>query len=136
MNKIDQFINNRLKSIYGDSLERRDYYKLEKKRPDIFKGKGKSSGIMFLVDVDNSHYIGINLLEDNSVKFTFRRDETKLINFLTKDYTLEQIIEYLEAFILLINEYLTVDDRMCLLSRGIIQTDIKRSIVLNNILIN
>lgn len=46
---FDKIIHDRLKSKYGKKLERRDYYKLELKRPDLFKGKGYKSGIMFLL---------------------------------------------------------------------------------------
>lgn len=129
MDKIDQFINNRLKSIWGDKLERRDYYQLETEK-EFLKGKGEKNGIMFLVDVDYSHYIDINVFKSGEVRFVFRKDDDKLIAYRTK----ENIDEYLNAFLFLIEEYKFTNNLMKDLSKGIIPKSIKRNILLNNVL--
>jgi hypothetical protein len=129
MDKIDQFINNRLKSIWGDKLERRDYYQLETEK-EFLKGKGEKNGIMFLVDVDYSHYIDINVFKSGEVRFSFRKDDDKLIAYRTK----ENIDEYLNAFLFLIEEYKFTNNLMKDLSKGIIPKSIKRNILLNNVL--
>lgn len=129
MDKIDQFINNKLKSIYGDKLERRDYYQLETEK-EFLIGKGETSGIMFLVDVDYSHYIDINIFKSGEVRFAFRKDDDKLIAYRTK----ENIEEYLNAFLFLIEEYKFTNSLMKDLSKGIIPKSIKRNILLNNVL--
>lgn len=129
MDKIDQFINNRLKSIWGNKLERRDYYQLETEK-EFLKGKGETSGIMFLVDVDYSHYIDINVFKSGEVRFVFRKDDDKLIAYRTK----ENIEEYLNAFLFLIEEYKFMKNLMDELSKGIIPKSIKRNILINNVL--
>lgn len=129
MDKIDQFINNRLKSIWGNKLERRDYYQLETEK-EFLKGKGEKNGIMFLVDVDYSHYIDINVFKSGEVRFVFRKDDDKLIAYRTK----ENIEEYLNAFLFLIEEYKFMKNLMDELSKGIIPKSIKRNILINNVL--
>ena len=129
MDKIDQLINNRLKSQWGDKLERRDYYQLEIEK-EFLKGKGETSGIMFLVDIDSSHYIDINVFKSGEVRFVFRRGDDILITHRTK----ENIDEYLNAFLFLIEEYKLTKNLMDELSRGIIPKSVKRDILINNVL--
>lgn len=134
MDKIDQFINNRLKSIWGNKLERRDYYQLETEK-EFLKGKGETSGIMFLVDVDYSHYIDINVFKSGEVRFVFRKDDDKLIAYRQQQgATKENIEEYLNAFLFLIEEYKFMKNLMDELSKGIIPKSIKRNILINNVL--
>jgi hypothetical protein len=129
MKQIDNLINTKLRKRFGKSLERRDYYKLELKK-EFLKGKGEKNGIMFLVDVDYSHYIDINVFKSGEVKFSFRKDDDKLIAYRTK----ENIDEYLNAFLFLIEEYKFTNNLMKDLSKGIIPKSIKRNILLNNVL--
>lgn len=131
MTEIDKIIYSKLKSKFSDKLERRDYFKLEEKRPDLFKGKGNNSGIMFLVDIDDCHYIDINLLKApkwtnpsrNTVKMVLRRGDDEIIDFKTIDFSEDQLY----AFLSLVDEYISLNDRLNKFSRGIIPEDIKRN---------
>jgi hypothetical protein len=135
MKKIDNLINNKLKKRFGESLERRDYYKLELEKESL-KGKGESSGIMFLVDVDYSHYIDINIYKNGLIKMVFRKDDDVLIKINVNEFLLQEntLEDYLEGFLSLIDEYKSTLSRFDQISRGIIPTDIKRYNVVNNIL--
>ena len=73
--EVDNFINSKLKKRFGKSLERRDYYQLEVEK-DFLKGKGEKSGIMFLVDVNSSHYIDINLYKSRRCLVFRKRCQT------------------------------------------------------------
>jgi hypothetical protein len=130
MDKIDKLINNRLESRWGDKLERRDYYQLEIEK-EFLKGKGKTSGIMFLVDVDSSHYIDINLYKSGLIKMVFRRDDFELIEIHCNK---ENVNNNLNALLLLIDEYLLTMERFRQISKGNIPTDIVRYNKVNKIL--
>lgn len=135
MEQIDKLINNKLKRKFGKSLEIRDYYKLELKK-EFLKGKGEANGIMFLVDVDYSHYIDINLYKSGLVKMVFRKDDDVLIKINVNEFLLEEntLEDYLDGFLSLIDEYKSTLSRFNQISSGIIPTDIKRYNLVNNIL--
>lgn len=130
MDKIDKLINNRLESRWGDKLERRDYYQLEIEK-EFLKGKGKTSGIMFLVDVDSSHYIDINLYKSGLIKMVFRRGDFELMEIHCNK---ENVDNNLNALLLLIDEYLLTMERFRQISKGNIPTDIVRYNTVNKIL--
>ena len=44
-NDIDELLNNKLMGMWD--MERRDYYKLEAEDPNMFKGYGDKSGVMY-----------------------------------------------------------------------------------------
>jgi hypothetical protein len=135
MKQIDNLINTKLRKRFGKSLERRDYYKLELKK-EFLKGKGESSGIMFLVDVDYSHYIDINIYKNGLIKMVFRKDDDVLIKINVNEFLLQEntLEDYLDGFLSLIDEYKSTLSRFNQISSGIIPTDIKRYNVVNNIL--
>jgi hypothetical protein len=135
MKQIDNLINKKLQKRFGKSLERRDYYKLELKK-EFLKGKGESNGIMFLVDVDYSHYIDINIYKNGLIKIVFRKDDDVLIKINVNEFLLQEntLEDYLDGFLSLIDEYKSTLSRFNKISSGIIPTDIKRYNVVNNIL--
>lgn len=130
MDKIDKLINNRLESRWGDKLERRDYYQLETEK-EFLKGKGEKNGIMFLVDVDSSHYIDINLYKSELIRMVFRRDD---FEFTEIHCNKENVDNNLNALLLLIDEYLLTMKRFRQISKGEIPNDIVRYNKVNKIL--
>lgn len=109
--EIDELIGNALKKKYPNSsgdqtVERRDYHLLEKDNPKNFKGYGERSGVMYLVDCDWDHYIDVNILK-NSIKFTFRRDDTRFMEktFKFSDFTKN----HLKFFLYAIDDYFNSD---------------------------
>jgi hypothetical protein len=129
MKEIDNLINKKLQKRFGKSLLRRNYYKLELEK-ELLKGKGESSGIMFLVDVDYSHYIDVNLYKSGLVKIVFRKDDDNLINI----QTYENVESYLDGVLSLIDEYTSTLQRFKQISKGIIPTDIVRYNLVNKII--
>lgn len=127
--EIDNLVAEKL-SIYGKSVERRDYREIEKKKPVNFKGYGEKSGLMYLVDVDGDHYIDVNILKD-SVKMVFRKDDDKLLH-LTRTFI--EVKEYLAAFLSLIEEEGNMMDRFYSFNTGKIPTDIIRNNKIENII--
>lgn len=113
MNKIDNYIGEKLFSRFGDKTERRNYYKLEKTK-DYLKGKGDTNGLMYLVDVDYDHYIDINIFKSGLVKMKYRMDDFKLIS-VSVNLNIE---EHLEAFLALVDEHQNLKSRFTQLSNG------------------
>lgn len=128
--EVDNFISSKLKKRFGESLERRDYYELEVEK-DFLKGKGEKSGIMFLVDVNSSHYIDINLYKSGVIRMVFRRDDTSLMRV---HCNVKNVESYLDGFLLLIEEYLMTISRFNQISNGEIPTDLVRYNLVNKIL--
>lgn len=129
MKDIDNYIGEKLFTKFGDKVERRNYYKLEKTK-DYLKGKGDESGLMYLVAVDYSHYIDISIYKTGKVKMNFRMDDFNLISLSTTD----DIENKLYAFLLLIDEHQSLKERLDMLSSGQIPQDLIRSRKINNIL--
>lgn len=129
MNNIDKYIGEMLFSKFGDKVERRDYYKLEKTK-DYLKGKGEKNGLMYLVDVDYNYYIDINIYNSGLVSMKYRMDDFILISLSTS----KNIKDYLYAFLSLIDEKQLFKDRCQELSSGKIPQDLIRDKKINNIL--
>lgn len=129
MNKIDNYIGEKLFSRFGDKTERRNYYKLEKTK-DYLKGKGDTNGLMYLVDVDYDHYIDINIFKSGLVKMKYRMDDFKLISTSTN----LNIEEHLEAFLDLVDEHQNLKSRFTQLSNGEIPQDLIRGRKINSVL--
>jgi len=129
MNKIDNYIGEKLFSRFGDKTERRNYYKLEKTK-DYLKGKGNQNGLMYLVDIDYSHYIDINIYKTGKVKMKYRMDDFNLIS-LSVNLNIE---EHLEAFISLVDEHRNLKSRFTQLSNGEIPQDLIRGRKINSVL--
>lgn len=120
--KLDNLVYGILKNTFGEKCERRDYRKLEKNKPDFFKGYGENSGLMFLVEVDYYHYFDVNLYEKrDSAIVLFRRDDTKIIEKTVPLVTLEK---YLQDTLVLINEYMDLMDKLGDFNRSKITEDI------------
>lgn len=131
--EIDSLVNSSLKKY--KNTERRDYYKLEKQwlkaGQTNLRNYGKENGIMYLVDVDNSHYIDIRILE-NSVRLTFRHDDTE---FMDKSFSYEIFTkDHLSFFFYAIDDYLQSDTLFDKFNRGEIPQLIIRENKLNEIL--
>jgi len=131
MKEIDNLIQKELFNKYGDNLERRDYYKMEKE-VDYLVGKGDKFGISFLVNVDYSHYINISLYKSGLVKMVFRRDENKLINLVVKN--IDEVEVFMKSFLQLVDENQILKSRFNSLSSGLIPNDLIRNIKISNIL--
>ena len=129
---IDKLVGKLLFDKFGDKVERRDYYKLEKKH-EYLKGKGKSSGLMYLVDVDYSHYIDVNIYYNEKVKLTYRKDDDDLMSLLFVSNE-TNINDALFAFISLVDEHQSLKDRLNCFSNGKIPTDLIRSKKLDSLL--
>lgn len=129
MKKIDKYIGKALFSKFGDKVERRDYYELEKKE-EYLKGKGKTNGLMYLVDVDYDHYIDINIFKSGLVKMSFRIDDLELISISQN----KNIEKYLKAFLSLIDEEQSFNYRCNQISNGDIPKDLIRGEKINNVL--
>ena len=129
MNKIDNYIGEKLFSRFGDKTERRNYYKLEKTK-DYLNGKGDTNGLMYLVDVDYDHYIDINIFKSGLVKMKYRMDDFKLISTSTN----LNIEEHLEAFLDLVDEHQNLKSRFTQLSKGEIPQDLIRGRKINSVL--
>lgn len=128
MKKIDNYIGERLFAKFGDKVERRNYYKLEKE--DHLKGKGDQNGLMYLVDVDYSHYIDINIFKSGLVKMSFRMDDFELMS-LSSNLNIE---DYLHAFLFLVDEHQSLESRFKQLSNGKIPQDLIRVRKISNVL--
>ncbi len=132
--EIDNFIGDKLKSLYKDPT-RRDYREIEREYPVRFKGYGSESGLMYLVDVDGLHYIDINILLA-STKLVFRQDDHIIIKYTCKND--KSLPDYINAFNSLIEEY--YESRRILYSRigdfnkGKIPQDIVRNNKIENII--
>jgi len=132
MKKIDVLIQKELRNKYG-RLERRDYYQLEKEGGKSYLvGKGDKTGILFLVDVDYSHYIDINLYKNGLVKMTFRKNDYKLISLVVDE--LDRIEDFLQAFLSLVDENQILKSRFESLSGGEIPKDLIRNGKISKIL--
>ena len=130
--EIDKYVNLVLRGKYSKSrFERRDYRKLEKEKPEFLKGYGKKSGLMYLVDVDGDLYIDINIYP-NSIRMVFRRDDYNLLGYTCKDKN--KYKEYIDAFILLSDEYPEMKNRFNTFNRGKIPLDISRDSKVNEVL--
>ena len=126
--EIDNLIGSRLNNRFG-STERRDYKKLENKRPDIFKGYGNKQGLMYLTTVSYDLYIDVNITD--KVILSFRKDDDKLIT-VHSDFDSLQYNLYI--FITLIDEYIYVINRFNNFNSGIIPQDLIRSNKIKQIL--
>lgn len=126
---LDNYIGEKLFTKFGDKVERRDYYELEKTK-DYLKGKGKTSGLMYLVDVDYRHYIDINIYKTGKVKMEFRMDDTALISLSTNT----DIKIKLYAFLSLISDYIKLNKNFDKLSSGEIPQDIIRDKKINTLI--
>jgi len=126
--EIDNLIGSRLNNRFG-SIERRDYKKLENKRPDIFKGYGNKQGLMYLTTVSYDLYIDVNITD--KVILSFRKDDDSMIKFYS-DF--ENLQLNLDIFISLIDEYIYVLKRFNNFNSGIIPQDLIRTNKINQIL--
>jgi hypothetical protein len=126
--EIDNLIGSRLNNRFG-STERRDYKKLENKRPDIFKGYGNKQGLMYLTTVSYDLYIDVNITD--KVILSFRRNDDSMIKFYS-DF--ENLQLNLDIFISLIDEYIYVLKRFNNFNSGIIPQDLIRTNKINQIL--
>lgn len=126
--EIDNLIGSRLNNRFG-STERRDYKKLENKRPDIFKGYGNKQGLMYLTTVSYDLYIDVNITD--KVILSFRKDDDSMIKFYS-DF--ENLQLNLDIFISLIDEYIYVLKRFNNFNSGIIPQDLIRTNKINQIL--
>jgi hypothetical protein len=126
--EIDNLIGSRLNNRFG-STERRDYKKLENKRPDIFKGYGNKQGLMYLTTVSYHLYIDVNITD--KVILSFRKDDDSMIKFYS-DF--ENLQLNLDIFISLIDEYIYVLKRFNNFNSGIIPQDLIRTNKINQIL--
>ena len=133
-NKIDKVLINELTKLslndgFGE-LERRDYILLEEKNPERLKGKSKSAGIMFLLDLGNEYYITISLYDDE-VRFVFRFNDNSIIS---RRVNFDNFDIFLHFYIEIVNSY----RRMLMLTRefnrGKIPTSVLRNQVLEQIL--
>jgi hypothetical protein len=122
MKEIDILIQKELFKKYGDNLERRD--------EDYLVDKG---GILFLVDVDYSHYIDINLYKNGLVQMTFRKDDYKLISLVVDK--VDEVEDFLQAFLSLVDENQLLKSRFDSLSHGEIPKDLIRNGKISKILI-
>ena len=134
--EIDNLIGSRLNNRFG-STERRDYKKLENKRPDIFKGYGNKQGLMYLTTVSYDLYVDVNIFE-NYFTLVFRKDDDDLIEIDSRKHMgrLDFIggNNLLYYFLQLIDEYLYVEQRFNLFNSGTIPTDLERAKKIDSIL--
>jgi hypothetical protein len=143
--KIDKLIGKHMRSNFGKSSERRDYFKMEREdKRGGFKGYGEKNGIMYLADVMNSYYIDVNIMPkveekdatEGTVKMVFRADDDDLIRiyFNFKD-TNEINVKY---FMELVWEYLQMEKRwhskVHEFSNGILSPEFLRNNQIENIL--
>lgn len=129
--ELDKLVHNSLKNRWGKKVERRDYRKLEAKNPEFYKGKAKSAGLMFLVDVTDDLYIDINIYEDYFT-MRFRKDDDTLIRMDSRRFN--QHDDILKIFLNLIDEYLYLEERLNQVSNGIIPNDLLRESKIEKIL--
>jgi len=134
--EFDKLVFNSLKNKWGKKVERRDYRELEREKPDFFKGRSKSTGLMFLVDVTYDLYVDVNLFEDY-FKLTFRKDDDNLIKIDSRKHGINDFIggdKLLYIFLQLIDEYLYLEQRLNLFSSGKIPTDLERANKIDSIM--
>lgn len=134
--EFDKLVFNSLKNKWDKKVERRDYRELEREKPDFFKGKSKSTGLMFLVDVTYDLYVDVNLFEDY-FKLTFRKDDDNLIKIDSRKHGINDFIggdKLLYIFLQLIDEYLYLEQRLNLFNSGKIPTDLERANKIDSIL--
>jgi len=129
--ELDKLVHNSLKNRWDKKVERRDYRKLEEEDPKFYKGKAKSAGLMFLVDVTYELYIDINLFEDY-LTMKFRKDDDVLIRMDSRRFN--QHDDIINIFLNLIDEYLYLKDRFNKVSNGIIPNDLLRESKIEKIL--
>ena len=121
--ELDKLVHNSLKNRWDKKVERRDYRKLEEEDPKFYKGKAKSAGLMFLVDVTDDLYIDINIYEDYFT-MRFRKDDDTLIRMDSRRFN--QHDDIINIFLNLIDEYLYLEERLVQVSNGIIPNDLLR----------
>ena len=126
--EIDNLIGLRLNNRFG-STERRDYKKLENKRPDIFKGYGDRAGLMYLTEVSYELYIDVNITD--KVILSFRRNDDSMIKVYS-DF--ENLQFNLDIFISLIDEYIYILERFNNFNSGIVPQDLLRTNKIKQIL--
>lgn len=133
--ELDNLIYTSLKNKWDDKVERRDYRKLENKKPVFFKGKTKECGLMFLVDPTYDLYIDINIFEDY-VTMKFRKNDDILIKIDSRYHKNEfnDSDKLLDCFLKLIDEYLCLDKRLKLFNSGTIPQDLIRESKIDSIL--
>ena len=135
--EFDKLVFTSLKNKWGNRVERRDYRKLERKKPDFYKDKSKTAGLMFLVDVTDDLYVDVNLFE-NYFTLVFRNDDDDLIEIDSRKHMgrLDFIggNNLLYYFLQLIDEYLYVEQRFNLFNSGTIPTDLERANKIDSIL--
>ncbi len=133
--EIDKLIKETLNSRYPKNTERRDYYKLErnwiKKDANHKIGHADRNGIMYLTDVDDSHYIDVRILKKDVV-LTFRYDDYILMNrvFSYEDFTKNNILYFFYAIDYFLESYLLFNK----FNSGEIPIDFIRENKLNEIL--
>ncbi len=135
--ELDKLVFTSLKNKWGKRVERRDYRKLEKKNPVLYKGKSSTSGLMFLVDVTYDLYVDINIFEDY-VTMKFRKDDNKLMTIDSRInhgrngfYKGDKLLDY---FLKLIDEYLYLEERFQQINSGNIPLDLVRTNKIDSIL--
>lgn len=128
--KLDKKLGEILFDKYGDTVERRDYYDLEK-NINLFGKMSKRLGIMYLVDISENYYLYINILT-NSVNIRYLYNDT-LISINRVNIS-ENIIDHIKSTILLIDIDQKTKFHFRQLSKGIIPLDIIREDKLNNLL--
>lgn len=131
--ELDKLVYTSLKNRWGKKAERRDYRKMEKKKPDFYKGMGRKNGLMFLVDVTDDLYVDINLFEfEDYFTMEFRKDDHKLIEIDSRKFNKNE--DFLGTFFILIDEYLYLEQRFKLINSGLIPKDILRTSKIDSIL--
>jgi len=135
--ELDKLVFTSLKNKWGKKVERRDYRKLERKKPDFYKGKTKSAGLMFLVDITDDLYVDINIFEDY-VTMKFRKDDDKLMMIDSRRshgrngfWNCDKLLDY---FLKLIDEYLYLEERFKQINSGNIPTDLVRENKIDSVL--
>lgn len=113
--------------------------KIKRQNKELFEYK-KSNYLIFLTTVNNNHYIDVYVYTNGSIRISFRRSDTRIIDLtLTNEKHLNdrEIIEnYLNAFIILIDEYLAGKSRLDEFSDGLIPNDLIRNSKIEKILNN
>ena len=130
-NDIDELLNNKLMGMWD--MERRDYYKLEEEGPNMFKGYGDKSGVMYLGVVDYDHYMDINVFNTGIVRMGFRYNDDYIIK-MNSDKFDKDIDSIVSIFLESINDYMKLLASFEELRNGVIPTSMRRDMQLNNIL--
>jgi hypothetical protein len=135
--EIDKLVGESL-SIFGTDTERRDYRKLESENPGMFKGYGDKNGVMYLVDVSDDTYIDFFIRVENT-SMVFREDDEELISLtLGNDISKENLKDYIDAFLALVDESENTQNiltsRLRSFSGGTIPIDLHRVNKINTII--